>query len=344
MMARVAAMGGGTRRVWMRMLHLRLPLPLLSLPLTLVVPRPRHGLHPTTPVVEYRSFYVYFPPKLCSSNATIPTIESWRIILGLHDYGGGPLDEIRKWREAAISLNAIILAPEGTMTESENKLGWNAIECCGDPVVNEVDDVDFLVNGTVEVFLNSIKKEGPSNGVHVIAAGFGNGGFMSSLLGLLPGETYKKLSSQHISLWREWPSRPSWLGGTVSMGGYQYDLAQFYFGLSSTRPEPLPVMMHHGALDAVVSPNGCCQLPNDVSRSNCDFGIGAKEALCMSVQNTFGLWSSINRCNSTVRDEGITNGKELEPGVTCWKGIECNGISKSFPYREHTPGIISFPG
>ena len=103
-----------------------------------------------------RSFYIYIPSQLCStlSSQTINNNNSTklRIILAIHGYGGRPIQEIKKWYDTATALNTVILAPQGTITQSDNKLGFNGIECCGDPVTNEIDDVDFIVNGVVELF------------------------------------------------------------------------------------------------------------------------------------------------------------------------------------------------
>ena len=54
------------------------------------------------------------------------------------------MQEIKKWQDVADSLDAIIIAPVGTETKTTgtHKLGWNAIDCCGDPVLNEIDDMD----------------------------------------------------------------------------------------------------------------------------------------------------------------------------------------------------------
>ena len=66
--------------------------------------------------LQRRSFHVYMPPRLCSiqqpnkkPNNGIPPL---RIILAIHGYGARPMQEIKKWHNVAISLNAIILAPQ----------------------------------------------------------------------------------------------------------------------------------------------------------------------------------------------------------------------------------------
>ena len=266
-----------------------------------------------------RSLFLYIPPQLCSlmnKNQLLTNLNNntnpLRILLAIHGYSGRPKQEIKKWQETALSLNAIIIAPQGTKTVSDhNNLGWNAIDCCGDPVINEIDDVEFIMNGAVEVLLNVI---GRRSNVHVIATGFSNGGFMSSELGLLsPGK------------------RPSWLVGIVPTGGYQYNV-EMYIGVK--QPKPLPIFSHHAGRDSIVIPTGCCQKPTSSSidsESICVLDIGIKQKECTSVQNAFEMWSRINGCSSTVLDEDITNDRRMlkkvdmdqESVYTCYKGIDC---------------------
>jgi len=214
-------------------------------------------------------------------------------------------------------LNAIILAPQGTITQSDNKLGFNGIECCGDPVTNEIDDVDFIVNGVVEIFLDVLGKDaGDGSSIqknaNVVCTGFSNGGFMTSLLGLQT-------------------TRPPWLVGIIPTGGYQYDI-----DLYTNNKKPLPIMSHHGGKDSVVNPNGCCAASAEdesLQKSNCYFDIGSKQQTCTSVKTSFEMWSNINGCSLTVLDEDIVNNRrtkrvvvdndQQQPIYTCWKGTDC---------------------
>ena len=93
-----------------------------------------------------RSSLVYVPPEIC---ANLVSTTPPRFILAVHGYGGIPMQEIHKWHFSAISLRSIVIAPKGTLTSSNGRLGWNAIDCCGDPVTNDVDDLDFLVHGVI---------------------------------------------------------------------------------------------------------------------------------------------------------------------------------------------------
>lgn len=222
------------------------------------------------------------------------------------------MQEIKKWQDVADSINAIIIAPVGTETIGSHKLGWNAIDCCGDPVLNKIDDMDFVVNGVMEVFLNEVINSKSSNmnsrwknvRPHVIATGFSNGGFFTSLMGLSN-------------------DRPHWLVGIVPTGGYQYDVDAYL-----NTHQPLPIFMHHGGKDSVVDPNGCCIISKeakqrkDGSKTNCPFDIGAKQESCQSIESVFHLWSRINGCSSDDNSRSMeeNDGDNLSK---CFEGKDC---------------------
>ena len=129
---------------------------------------------------ETRSFLVYIPPQICdkllsSENTAVAHQIFSRILIGIHGYGGQPDHEITKWHNTAVALQSIIIAPRGTPTESNGRLGWNANDCCGDPVTKDVDDLGF-VYGIVDTVLDTLlggNKEQMEQ-VHVIATGFSN--------------------------------------------------------------------------------------------------------------------------------------------------------------------------
>ena len=286
-----------------------------------------------------RSFTVYTPSNFCSGaqqqqEEDVPL----RILLAIHGYGGKPTQEIRKWQVVADSLNSIIIAPMGTETIESHRLGWNAVECCGDPVVNEIDDFDFVIHGVMELFLNqfihsssssSISSIGRNKRAHVITTGFSNGGFFTSLLGLSK-------------------NRPEWLVGIVPTGGYQYDTNAY-----SNTHQPLAVFMHHGGRDSVVNPDGCCfakesKQRKNGSKSNCNFDIGVKQETCQSIHSVFHLWSRINGCSSSdnygsrsIKEENGDNSVESE----CFKGNDCIEPTNFCMWTNegHSWGI-KFPG
>lgn len=264
---------------------------------------------------ETRSFFVYIPPQICDKllsleNAAVTHQIFSRILIGIHGYGGQPNHEITKWHTTAVALQTIIIAPRGTLTESNGRLGWNANDCCGDPVTKNVDDLGF-VYGLIDIVLDTLLagNRDQIEHVHVIATGFSNGGFMSSLLGLQIERLPK-------------------LVGIVPTGGYQYEL-KLYNNLL-TEALPLPMMAHHGGNDGVVKPDGCCNSGGSNPKSNCPLDIGINQPACTSVHTAFEEWTKINGCSSTSvieTYEGNTGEKrklgERQFEHTCWTGNEC---------------------
>jgi poly(3-hydroxybutyrate) depolymerase len=293
-----------------------------------------------TDSITTRSFFVYMPPTLCNLLSATPTKDditkngahisfNARVILAIHGYGGQPLQEINKWQSAASDLSSIILAPMGTETKENGRLGWNANDCCGDPVTEKVDDLNFL-NGVMDVFSGAFDNTmGVRSGVHVIATGFSNGGFLSSLLGLQI-------------------QRPPWLIGIVPTGGYQYNLSLYGDSNDATSKraaiQPLPMMAHHGGADSVVNPDGCCTTPDKPSESNCPLDIGINQSTCTSVQTALEKWSQINKCTSTSLKSSGERYLENAPHQ-CWKGNECEADTELciWTHEGHSWGG-RFPG
>ncbi|KAL3827316.1 hypothetical protein ACHAXA_005062 [Cyclostephanos tholiformis] len=238
---------------------------------------------------------------------------------------------------------------------------------------DDVDDLDFVVNGVLGVFLTNLD-DGISNtmgggpavttfgkgrGAIVIATGFSNGGFLSSLLGLMSSASEGGGGGGHLTT----IVRPSWLVGIVPTGGYQYDVRLY----NSDDTRPLPMMSHHGGRDSVVDPGGCCASSTaDVGSgggSNCPLGIGIKQRTCTSVRRAFEMWSDINGCYDTVLDDDIaanvrrtsTNNGNVEEEVdqqqrrrrtfTCYRGDSCIEPTNFCLWNEEGHGWgTRFPG
>ena len=152
--------------------------------------------------------------------------------------------------------------------------------------------------------------------VHVIATGFSNGGFMSSLLGLQMERLPKLI-------------------GIVPTGGYQYELK--LYGNLQNEALPLPMMAHHGGNDGVVKPDGCCNSGEANSKSNCPLDIGINQPTCTSVHVAFQEWTKINGCASTSVIDTYEH--------TCWTGNECQAYTELCVWNNegHSWGW-GFPG
>ena len=80
---------------------------------------------------------------------------------------GSFVDDVEEF--STVTINS---AEDGTSEMKENdRLGWNAIDCCGNPVADKVDDLSFL-NGAMDVFLDALSAVHVAGTTHVIATGF----------------------------------------------------------------------------------------------------------------------------------------------------------------------------
>eukprot|EP00978_Attheya_sp_CCMP212_P033202 scaffold132989_cov47-Attheya_sp.AAC.1 len=168
---------------------------------------------------QERSFLVYLPDSIRSSSSSIcdtgtskthPDAQEngehdtntgrmiYPIMLAFHGFGGHPQTEISKWKSTAEQQELILVAPEGSSSRhnaNQQPLGWNAIDCCGDPVASKTDDLDFS-RGIVEAIRQNNDMAAVADASNVVAAGWSNGGFLVSLLALQTKE-----------------QRPPWLKG-----------------------------------------------------------------------------------------------------------------------------------
>ena len=112
----------------------------------------------------------------------------------------------------------------------------------------------------------------------IFAAGFSNGGFMSS----------------HLA----WSGTTRWAGISPS-AGHEYAV---------NAERPLPVYIHHCAADSMVRIDGCCAADGGPT---CCCGIGAQRKTCVSTATLFEQWLVANRC--TGREAALAGrGEEAE--------------------------------
>lgn len=247
-----------------------------------------------------RTFLVHVPPSLCNDSSVDHHHHSSLILLSFHGYGASAETFVNLWKGTAEDRRWVVVAPVGTGRRIK---GWNAIDCCGDPVVENVNDIEF-VYGLVDVLAENLRLAA-GNASTVVATGFSNGGFFSSLLGLQA-------------------DRPSWLKAVIPAGGYQYDTALYDNNKDSNKVAPLPILSLHGGSDRTVRPDGCC-LQNATGETNCPIQIGSLRDSCLSVQAAFTLWAAnINRCDMDQVVNATTRG-----GTTCWEASKhCRAATK----------------
>ena len=187
-----------------------------------------------------REYILRAPLEPClrrSSGAPLP------LMVLIHCFGCDAAAEINKYSEAADAHGFVLAAPEGY------EHSWNAPHCCGPAREESSDDVSFI--DAVVRHSGSLLPIAPDA---IFAAGFSNGGFMSS----------------HLA----WTGTTRWAGISPA-SGHEY-------AVSADRP--LPVYIHHCGADSMVQMAGCCAADGVPA---CCCGIGSQRKTCVSTASLF---------------------------------------------------------
>ena len=159
----------------------------------------------TTVTLDAREYILRPPLEPCRPTAPLP------LMVLIHCFGCDAASEIQKYSEAADAHGFVLAAPEG------HQNSWNAPHCCGPARDAGYDDVGFI--DAVVKHSGSLLPIAPDA---IFAAGFSNGGFMSS----------------HLA----WTGATRWAGISPA-AGHEY---------SVNAERPVPVYMHHCDADTMV--------------------------------------------------------------------------------------------
>ena len=192
----------------------------------------------TTVTLGARGFILRAPLEPCRpSGAPLP------LMVLIHCFGCDAAAEIQKYSEAADAHGFVLAAPEGYQNS------WNAPHCCGPARDEGYDDVGFI--DAVVKHSGSLLPIAPDA---IFAAGFSNGGFMSS----------------HLA----WTGATRWAGISPA-SGHEY---------SVNADRPMPVYMHHCGEDIMVKMSGCCL---EDGAPTCCCGIGSQRKTCVPTASLF---------------------------------------------------------
>jgi len=124
-----------------------------------------------------RTYRVYVPDSL--PRGRVP------VVVVLHGGFGTGAGAARQgaWDEAALAHGFVEIAPDG-LTRS-----WNAGECCGPAMRNQVDDVGFVL-----AVLDDVEKDLEIDPERVFATGISNGGMMAYRLGCEAGDRFAAIA------------------------------------------------------------------------------------------------------------------------------------------------------
>lgn len=192
------------------------------------------------------------------------------------------------FKQMADNFNMVLVLPEGL------KSSWNAVNCCGESLARNVDDVGFL-----QQVLEELATDLPFvNADLAYAVGWSNGGYMVT---------------RAAGLFR----------AVAPIAGHVYGDMSRYINAS----RPTAFFMHHGAEDDMVRISGCC---SDPSKPQCCCGISQVEQVCRSAQQVFMNWAHLNECEDGVQETHI----DIERGLVCMTGLGCTVNSTLCIYED----------
>jgi polyhydroxybutyrate depolymerase len=116
-----------------------------------------------------RTYTVHLPRGIGDEHA-------FPLVIVLHGGGGNSEHAARMSGFSALAdqENFIVVYPNGTGRLGEVLLTWNAGNCCGYALDNNVDDVGFI-----RALIEKLQREYPIDAKRVYATGMSNGGMMS---------------------------------------------------------------------------------------------------------------------------------------------------------------------
>ena len=247
-----------------------------------------------------RSYLLYIPNIICdkqSSSAAGGDIQptTLPLVFAIHCFGCSATIMYNSFAQHANEHNVVLVAPEGI------KNSWNARDCCGYALDNQLDDVGFLSN-----IQSSLSNE--FTFVHpqfTYATGWSNGGFMvmhaSKLFrGVAPISGYIAGIESELE------------SGDIMSGGK-------------------PLFIHQGMDDPFVRPTGCCHDPN---LPKCCCNIAADT--CTDVMDVARNWAvEVNECKNDQTILSETSYANTDEGIRCLTSPNCNANTTICTY-EHS--------
>ena len=115
-----------------------------------------------------RASLVHLPPAI--GNSPLP------LVIVLHGGGGNAASAAKMTGLSALGdkANFIVVYPDGTGRLDDRLLTWNAGNCCGYALDNQVDDAGFI-----RALIEKLARDYPIDARRVYATGISNGGMMA---------------------------------------------------------------------------------------------------------------------------------------------------------------------
>lgn len=233
-----------------------------------------------------RSYLLHLPSIICNEQSNITAGDNLPttlpLVFAIHCFGCSAMTMYTSFAQHANEHNLVIVAPEGV------KNSWNARDCCGYALDNQLDDIGFLSN-IQSVLSDEFTFVEPQ---FTYATGWSNGGFMV----MHASELFRGIAP---------------ISGFIS--GIESELKRS----DITRGKPL--FIHHGMDDPFVRPTGCC---NDPDLPKCCCNIAADT--CTDVEDVARNWAvEVNGCYNDQTLLTETSYANTDEGILCLTSSNC---------------------
>jgi polyhydroxybutyrate depolymerase len=128
-----------------------------------------------------REYLLHFPRSYSSK-------DNFPLVIALHGYTDNPrlMEFYSGLSREADREGFVVVYPYGTKNEKDKNLSWNGGSCCGNGVLSDVKDVEFINNLTDELIRKY--KIDPKK---IFIVGFSNGGLLTHRIASVAPERYK---------------------------------------------------------------------------------------------------------------------------------------------------------
>lgn len=231
--------------------------------------------------------YLLHLPRSYDSSDNLP------LVIALHGYTDNPrlMEFYSGLSRKAEKENFIVVYPYGTKSEDDKNLSWNGGSCCGNGVLSDVKDVEFINKLTDELITKY--KIDPKK---VYITGFSNGGLLAYRIASETPVRYKAIAV---------------VSGTI--GGKVYKKLPEY--VVPTPNKPISMLLMHGMKDGRIPYRG---------------GLNeAKNGEFKSFQDSSELWIKNNSCTGTLKTENDISIHESYENCELDTNVELYSVKKS---------------
>eukprot|EP01084_Bolivina_argentea_P115222 204936_1 len=253
--------------------------------------------------IGIRESTIYIPSFVCNKESYLnffsidsnPTDKTHQllpipIIIALHGFHNDIYKFLQEYSRLSVfaeQYGFIVIAPIGLYKS------WNGIYCCGDAVIKNINDLQFIKNTistsitNISILFNDIMTI-DTNNIQLFITGQSNGGFMTDEIAwaYALGEEFLPITAFAPYL------------------GYMYDVNDVKLHMSITDNyihKSMPIFFQLGDKDPYVRVTGCCHKQKCAGKLRID----TFKENCTSLYDEYKKWLNWNHCHENVTFESI---------------------------------------